>query len=94
MAAALPVNSGNAAYWVQNTNFNFSHFLSAFCACFYYFTGFESFASAGSTVKEPEKNVSKGIIIVMIFSVSFYVLIIIIFMLAQSKFMQNINTGF
>ena len=60
IAASLPVNSGNAANWTQNSNFNFSHFLSAFCACFYYFTGFEAFASAGSTVKEPEKNVSKG----------------------------------
>jgi amino acid transporter len=68
--------------------------LSAFCACFYYFTGFESFASAGSTVKEPEKNVSKGIMTVILCSVAFYILMIVIFMLGQSKFMQNINTGF
>ncbi|MDR1234590.1 MAG: APC family permease [Mycoplasmataceae bacterium] len=94
VAACLPINSGNASNWATNSDFTFQHFLSAFCACFYYFTGFEAFASAGSTVREPEKNISKGIVIVMISSVIFYILMITIFMLAQKSFTQNINTGF
>jgi amino acid transporter len=98
IAACVPSHplgsSSNAQYWATHSSINLSNFLGAFCACFYYFTGFEAFASAGSTVKEPEKNIGKGIMIVMFASTLFYILITFLFMMAQSEFIQNINTGF
>lgn len=99
IAAILPAtDNGNLHHWANVTTskggLTFSHFLSAFCACFYYFTGFEMFASSGATVQEPEKNISKGILFVMVSSCVFYIVTTFIFMMAVSEFDQNIVTGF
>ncbi|GHU47938.1 hypothetical protein FACS1894218_3520 [Bacilli bacterium] len=110
VVAFLPITTGapgatgtnvanNMAYWSKNSNFTPGAMLTAFCTCFYYFTGFESFATSAATIKEPEKNMGKGIMIVIITATLFYLLESIIFMMALSPangggISQNMSTGF
>lgn len=103
IAIFLPATSGsgmsgatNAKSWTSNSHFSFDGFAKAFTACFYYFTGFEVFATAGENLEEPEKNLSKGIIWVVVLSGLFYTGLTTIYMLAvaQGNTTQNINTGF
>jgi amino acid transporter len=67
--------------------------MSAFCACFYYFTGFETYATMGSNVHEPAKNIGKGILIVSCASTLFYLIVIIIFLAALPYVNQNVTTA-
>lgn len=96
VSACLPSNKENASSWSHNSTLTFSGFASAFSACFYYFTGFEVFATAGENLEEPEKNLSKGIIWVIVLSGVFYVGLTTIYLLAvgPGSLTQNINTGF
>lgn len=92
----------NAAYnisqWGKVTtephSLTISAFSNAFCACFYFFTGFEVYAASGATVQEPEKNIGKGIIIVMFAATIFYLAITVIFFFASSSMPKNVNVSF
>jgi amino acid transporter len=65
--------------------------VGAFNSCFLAFAGFEVFSTAGKNIENPSKNISKGIILVMIISATFYILCTILFFLAFTDFSQNIN---
>jgi amino acid transporter len=58
----LSQNTGNAKAWANDSHLTFAGFANAFSACFYYFTGFEIFSTAGKNLEKPEKNLGKGIL--------------------------------
>jgi amino acid transporter len=57
----------------------FGAFTKAFTSCFFFYAGFETFATAGKNIENPEKNMGLGILIIMLISTVFYVLTIIVF---------------
>ncbi|WP_369024915.1 amino acid permease [Mycoplasma capricolum] len=95
--------NGSTNYKMWNNDFNqsiktlsFNAFSKAFVSCFFFFSGFESFATAGKNIKNPEKNLSKGIMIIMLISSIFYIVIMMIFFAAvnpKQGFSQNMTTG-
>ncbi|MDP4041278.1 APC family permease [Mycoplasma mycoides] len=95
--------NGSSNYQMWNHSYNesihglsFNAFSKAFVSCFFFFSGFESFATAGKNIKEPEKNLAKGIMITMLVSSIFYIVIMAIFFAAvnpKQGFSQNMTTG-
>ncbi|WFQ95339.1 amino acid permease [Mycoplasma feriruminatoris] len=95
--------NGSSNYQMWNHDYNesikglsFNAFSKAFVSCFFFFSGFESFATAGKNIKDPEKNLSKGIMIVMLVSSVFYIVVMAIFFAAvnpKQGFSQNMTTG-
>ncbi|QVK02214.1 APC family permease [Mycoplasma mycoides subsp. capri] len=95
--------NGSSNYQMWNHNYNesihglsFNAFSKAFVSCFFFFSGFESFATAGKNIKDPEKNLAKGIMIIMLVSSIFYIVIMAIFFAAvnpKQGFSQNMTTG-
>ncbi|WP_342269190.1 amino acid permease [Spiroplasma endosymbiont of Aspidapion aeneum] len=74
-----------------NINDNVSHssielhsFTTAFTSSFFFFLGFETYATMGQNVVNPEKNIGKSVIIVMVLSTAFYIIVTIIFLGALS----------
>jgi amino acid transporter len=80
-------------------------FVKAFTSCFFFFAGFETFATAGKNIENPDKNLGRGILIIMLISTVFYVLITLLFLSAVNPyvnadgsstdpgFIQNMQTG-
>ncbi|CBW53970.1 Conserved hypothetical protein, predicted transmembrane protein, putative permease [Mycoplasma mycoides subsp. capri LC str. 95010] len=95
--------NGSSNYQMWNHSYNesihglsFNAFSKAFVSCFFFFSGFESFATAGKNIKDPEKNLAKGIMITMLVSSIFYIVIMAIFFAAvnpKQGFSQNMTTG-
>ncbi|AKM54247.1 transmembrane protein permease [Spiroplasma eriocheiris] len=83
----------NLSYWSQNSKFSLGGFVKAFNSCFFFFAGFEVFSTAGRNISKPEKNISRGIILIMLISTIFYIVISIIFFAAFNEFVQNMNMG-
>jgi|GEM_PF-818392 len=67
--------------------------MNTFTSCFFFFAGFEIFATAGKNINNPEKNIGKGITLIILISTIFYIIVSIIFFLAYSTFVQNMNVG-
>ncbi|WP_342218957.1 hypothetical protein [Spiroplasma endosymbiont of Amphimallon solstitiale] len=67
--------------------------MNTFTSCFFFFAGFEFFSTAGKNVNNPEKNIGKGITLIMIIMTVFYAVISLIFFLGYSVFVQNMNMG-
>ena len=93
ISLAITNGSTNWNYWTTNSTFSFAGFMNTFTSCFFFFAGFEIFSTAGKNVINPEKNISKGITLIMIIMTCFYVIISIIFFLGYMKFEQNMNMG-
>lgn len=78
----------------------FNAFTKTFTSAFFFFAGFETFSTAGKNIENPEKNLGKGIMIIMLTSTIFYILTMLIFFGAMSPksenggFIQNMNMGF
>jgi amino acid transporter len=64
--------------------------IQCFNTCFFFFGGFEVYATAGKNVQNPNRNVGLGVILVMAFSTLFYILTLIFFFGAINPF----NGGF
>lgn len=67
--------------------------MNTFTSCFFFFAGFEIFSTAGKNVNNPEKNIGKGISLIMIIMTVFYVIISLVFFLGYQVFVQNMNMG-
>ncbi|WP_338970414.1 APC family permease [Spiroplasma endosymbiont of Labia minor] len=102
--AFMPGNAGdNLNYWTNGytgggtkdplMRHGFEAFIKAFNSCFFFFAGFETYATAGKNIYQPEKNIGKGIIWVIIISTITYVVCLLIFFAAINSFAQNMNMG-
>lgn len=90
---AVTNGSENWNHWTTNSTFSLAGFMNTFTSCFFFFAGFEIFATAGKNVNNPEKNIGKGITLIMIIMTVFYVVISLIFFLGYKSFVQNMNMG-
>lgn len=92
-ALAITHGSSNWEHWTNNSPLSFAGFMNTFTSCFFFFAGFEIFATAGKNINNPEKNIGKGITLIILISTIFYIIVSIIFFLAYSTFVQNMNVG-
>lgn len=92
-ALAIGNGSSNWEHWTSQSEVTFSGFMNTFTSCFFFFAGFEVFATAGKNIENPGKNIGKGITIIILISTIFYIIISLIFFLAYDKFAQNMNMG-
>lgn len=90
---AIQNGSSNWNHWTTKSEISFTGFMNTFTSCFFFFAGFEVFATAGKNIENPEKNIGKGITLIILISTIFYIVISIIFFLAYSEFAQNMNMG-
>ncbi|WP_286641482.1 hypothetical protein [Spiroplasma ixodetis] len=93
ISLAITNGSSNWNYWTTESTFSFAGFMNTFTSCFFFFAGFEIFSTAGKNVNNPEKNIGKGITLIMIIMTVFYVVISLVFFLGYSVFVQNMNMG-
>ncbi|WP_338973778.1 APC family permease [Spiroplasma endosymbiont of Tricholauxania praeusta] len=93
ISLAITNGSSNWNYWTTESTFSFAGFMNTFTSCFFFFAGFEIFSTAGKNVNNPEKNIGKGITLIMIIMTVFYVVISLIFFLGYRVFVQNMNMG-
>jgi len=63
---------------IDHQNLTLSSFSNAFSACFFFFLGFETYSTIGKNVRNPQKNISRSIVIVMAISTLFYVLVTVL----------------
>lgn len=92
-AFALAIGNGSSNWqeWTSKSELSFAGFMNTFTSCFFFFAGFEVFATAGKNIENPEKNIGKGITIIILISTIFYIIISLVFFLAVAKFDQNMN---
>lgn len=91
--------SSNYQYWTHpgaDSNalkINFVKFIAVFNAFFFYFAGFETFSTAGRNIENPERNIGKGIVIIMFICTLFYIAIAALFFGAfgRNQFSQNMS---
>ncbi len=93
ISLALSQGSTNWHYWVNNSTLNFNGFMNSFISCFFFFAGFELFATAGKNINNPEKNIGKRITLIVLICTIFYIVISVIFFAVYSQFQQNMNMG-
>ncbi|WP_338960565.1 APC family permease [Spiroplasma endosymbiont of Lasioglossum villosulum] len=93
ISLAITNGSSNWNYWTTESTFSFARFMNTFTSCFFFFAGFEIFSTADKNVNNPEKNIGKGITLIMIIMTIFYVVISLIFFLGYRVFVQNMNMG-
>ncbi|AGM24996.1 APC family permease [Spiroplasma chrysopicola] len=93
LALAFQKGPENLSYWGENSHFSLPGFVKAFNSCFFFFAGFETFSTAGKNIINPEKNIGRGITLIMFISTIFYIVISIIFFAAFNSFVQNMNMG-
>lgn len=88
---ALFIMSGTSNYEnvIAHQKLNASSFSQAFTSCFFFFLGFETYSTIGKNVKEPQKNISRSIVIVMTLATLFYVLITILMIGAVSGYFTD-----
>lgn len=97
-AIILVIKNGNIAYQqaingTKHLHFTISIFNNAFSNLFYFFLGFETFIVIGKNVKNPNKNLGKGIIIVLSLATIFYLIITVLVIGAISQQGPNGNNG-
>lgn len=90
-ALAIQSGSSNWQHWTSESKFSFNGFMNTFTSCFFFFSGFEIFATAGKNVENPGKNIGKGITLIILISTIFYIVVSILFFLAFAEFQQNMN---
>ena len=66
-ALVLTIMSGssNFIFTAKHTSLSLSSFSSAFTACFFFFTGFETFATFTKNIRNPERNIPLGLLILL-----------------------------
>lgn len=90
-ALAIQNGSSNWGHWTSKSEISFTGFMNTFTSCFFFFAGFEVFATAGKNIQNPEKNIGKGITLIILISTIFYVVVSVVFFLAYDAFFQNMN---
>lgn len=89
------LNGTNALdYWANHSTFNFDLFIKNFNACFFSFVGFELIITAGKNIENPNKNISKGLVFIMVFSSICYVSLCFLFMCVSQRISENYNIDF
>lgn len=69
-----------------------NNFSQAFAMCFFFFLGFETYSTIGKNVRNPEKNISHSLVIVMVLSTIFYMIVTILMIGAVAgNFSDNPN---
>lgn len=69
-----------------------NNFSQAFTMCFFFFLGFETYSTIGKNVRNPEKNISRSIVVVMVLSTIFYMIVTILMIGAiAGNFSDNPN---
>lgn len=69
-----------------------NNFSQAFAMCFFFFLGFETYSTIGKNVRNPEKNISHSLVIVMVLSTIFYMAVTILMIGAVAgNFSDNPN---
>lgn len=63
---------------INHQSLTASSFSNAFTTCFFFFLGFETYSTIGKNVRNPQKNISLSIVIVMALSTLFYVLVTVL----------------
>ncbi|WP_425379635.1 APC family permease [Spiroplasma endosymbiont of Stenodema calcarata] len=85
--SAWDVNASSKYTTLTSTNFSI-----AFTSCFFFFLGFETYATIGKNVRNPERNIGRSIIWTMTLAIIFYVLITILMLGAiAGSFTNNPN---
>jgi len=64
-------------------------FSQAFTSCFFFFLGFETYSTIGKNVKNPQKNISRSIVIVMTLATLFYIFVTVLMIGAISGFFTD-----
>nr|WP_277870734.1 hypothetical protein [Spiroplasma poulsonii] len=80
----------NLSYWGHNTKFSLPGFIKAFNSCFFFFAGFEVFSTAGRNISNPEKNIGRGIILIMLISTIFYIRLLVLLVKKLQIFVKKI----
>lgn len=88
---ALFIMSGTSNYEkiTESQNLTTSSFSKAFTSCFFFFLGFETYSTIGKNVKNPQKNISRSIVIVMTLATLFYVLVTVFMIGAMSTYFSD-----
>lgn len=88
---ALFIMSGTSNYEriMDHQNLTASSFSKAFTSCFFFFLGFETYSTIGKNVKNPQKNISRSIVIVMSLATLFYVAVTVLMIGAMSEFFAD-----
>ena len=98
-ALYLCISNNQFGYWTKSIHngggnqLTLKGFITVFNAFFFYFAGFEIFSTAGRNIENPQKNIGKGIIIIMFLCAAFYAIVSIIFYGAFQTFSQNQSIG-
>lgn len=93
---AMFILNGSSA-WETNTdskhmNLTLHSFTTAFTSCFFFFMGFETYATMGNNVENPEKNIGRSVLWTMFLATVFYVIVTILFLGAiAGSFSNNPN---
>lgn len=74
---------------IDHQSITASSFSQAFTSCFFFFLGFETYSTIGKNVQNPQKNMGRSIIIVMILTTFFYISIIVLMIGAMSTFFSD-----
>lgn len=74
---------------IEHQSLTASSFSKAFTACFFFFLGFETYSTIGKNVKNPQKNISRSIVIVMTLATLFYVLVTVFMIGAMSTYFSD-----
>ncbi|WP_424526185.1 APC family permease [Spiroplasma endosymbiont of Glossina fuscipes fuscipes] len=93
---ALFIINGTSAWDVnassKYTTLNPTNFSIAFTSCFFFFLGFETYATIGKNVRNPERNIGRSIIWTMALAIIFYVIVTILMLGAiAGAFTNNPN---
>ncbi len=97
-AIILVIKNGTIVYQqafvgTKHLHFTINIFNNAFSNFFYFFLGFETFTVIGKNVKNPNKNLGRGTIIVLFLTTIFYLIITILIIGAISSQGPNGNNG-
>lgn len=85
----IMAGTSNYTNVINHQSLTANSFSKAFTACFFFFLGFETYATIGKNVKNPQKNIGRSIIIVMVLSTLFYVTVIALMIGAISTGFEN-----
>ncbi len=82
-------------YWTQGKGHHISWkgIIYSFNSLFFCYAGFENFATSGRNIENPEKNIGKGLIIIIFLACIFYTTLAFLFYLGYNHFYQNMATG-
>jgi amino acid transporter len=96
LACTNGAGSKNIGEWAQYSStpsaLHVNQIVASFNSCFYFFSGFEIFSTAGQNVKNPQRNIGLGVTLIMVISTIFYVFILLLFFAAipiNEGFQQN-----